>query len=100
MTTLETLSIAPRFAGMRLDVFLAGRFAETSSDRALSRSEIQRLITEGAITLNGVTAKCSAKIKANDRIDIQSLPVRDSSLEPQALPLEILYEDADCLVIN
>jgi 23S rRNA pseudouridine1911/1915/1917 synthase len=85
---------------MRLDVFLAGRFAQAGPESALSRAEIQRLIAEGQVTLNGATTKSSARIKTNDRVDIRSLPVRATSLKPEALPLEILYEDSDCLVIN
>ena len=85
---------------MRLDVFLAGRFADAGLERPFSRAEIQRLIAEGLITLNGATAKSSAKVKTNDRIDIQTLPPRESTLMAQALPLDILYEDGDCLVIN
>ena len=94
------MSIDKNFAGMRLDVFLAGRFADGESERALSRAEIQRLIAEGLITLNGVATKSSAKVKTNDRIEIQTLPPREPSLLAQALPLDILYEDGDCLVIN
>ena len=100
MTTVGPLSIDKCFAGMRLDVFLAGRFAEAGTESALSRAEIQRLIAEGQVTLNGATTKSSARIKTNDRVDIRSLPVRETSLEAEALPLEILYEDGDCLVIN
>ena len=100
MRTVGPLSIDKSFAGMRLDVFLAGRFAEAGSDTSLSRAEIQRLIAAGQITLNGATAKSSARVKTNDRVDIRSLPARETSLKPEALPLEILYEDGDCLVIN
>jgi len=100
MMTVGPLSIDPSYAGMRLDVFLAGRFAEAGPQSALSRAEIQRLITEGQITLNGAATKSSARIKTNDRVEIRSLPVRETSLKPEALPLEILYEDSDCLVIN
>lgn len=85
---------------MRLDVFLAARLADAGLDRALSRAEIQRLITEGSITLNGARSKSSAKVKANDRIDIQALPPRETGLKAEALPLDIIYEDGDCLVIN
>ncbi len=100
MTIVGPLSIDKCFAGMRLDVFLTGRFAEAGLRSALSRSEIQRLIAEGQITLNGAVTKSSARIKTNDRVDIRSLPVRETSIKPEALPLEILYEDADCLVVN
>jgi 23S rRNA pseudouridine1911/1915/1917 synthase len=100
MASVGSLSIDKSFAGMRLDVFLASRVAEVGFDRTLSRAEIQRFIAAGLITLNGAVAKSSVKIKANDRVDIQALPPRESSVEAQALPLEIVYEDSDCLVIN
>jgi len=100
MTIIGPLSIDKSFAGMRLDVFLTGRFAEAGPENALSRAEIQRLIAEGQITLNGASTKSSARIKTNDRVDIRSMPVREIGLKPEALPLEIIYEDGDCLVIN
>jgi len=100
MTIVGPLSIDKNFAGMRLDVFLAGRLAEAGPERALSRAEIQRLIAEGQVTLNGAMTKSSARVKLNDRIEIRSVPARETSLKPEALPLEILYEDSDCLVIN
>jgi 23S rRNA pseudouridine1911/1915/1917 synthase len=100
MTTVGPLSIDKNFAGMRLDVFLAGRFAEAGPESALSRAEIQRLIAKGQVTLNGAMTKSSTRVKTNDRIDIRSFPARESSLKPEELPLEILYEDGDCLVIN
>lgn len=100
MTTVGAFSIDKSFAGMRLDVFLAGRFAKAGTESALSRAEIQRLIAEGQVMLNGTTTKSSVRIKTNDRVDIRSLPVRETSLKAEALPLEILFEDGDLLVIN
>lgn len=95
------LLIDERLAGARLDLFLAGRFHSAGDlGEALSRSEIQRLISEGQITLNGVRAKPSTRIRSNDQIDIRLLPPRDSTVHPEALPLDILYEDGDCVVIN
>lgn len=88
-------------AGSRLDLFLADYFNPAkSSERRLSRSEIQRLICEGQITLNGAKTKASARIRPNDQVDIRLLPPRDSTLVSEALPLEILYEDADYIVVN
>lgn len=88
-------------AGTRLDLFLADHFKRAkSSERGLSRSEIQRLIGEGQITLNGAKTKSSTRIRSNDQIDIRLLPPCDATLSSEALPLEILYEDADCIVIN
>jgi 23S rRNA pseudouridine1911/1915/1917 synthase len=97
----QHLLIEDRFAGTRLDLFLAGHFDSASIAGArLSRAEIQRLIAEGQITLNGGRAKPSARIRANDRIDVRLAPPRDSTIRPEALPLDVLYEDADCIVIN
>jgi len=100
MTTIGSLLIDEKFAGMRLDQYLARRFTEAEAECALSRAEIQRLVAGGQITLNGATTKSSARIKTNDRIDVRSLPARETQLQPEALPLDILYEDGDCLVVN
>jgi 23S rRNA pseudouridine1911/1915/1917 synthase len=97
----ELLVIDDAAAGMRLDLFLAGHFSKVAVfGAALSRSEIQRLISEGQITLNGKKTKASARIRSADRIDICFVPPRDSKIASEALPLEILYEDDDCIVIN
>ena len=96
----EALSIDKNSAGMRLDIFLTNRFAQTEPDKALSRAEIQRLISKGFIKLNGAIVKRSVRVKVNDRIEVQSLPRPLTSVEAQPLPVEILYEDMDCLVLN
>ena len=87
-------------AGMRLDLFLTHRLLHESPMSKVSRSEIQRLIGEGDVTLNGGRAKPSARLRVNDRVRIQTCAPRASTLEPEALPLDILYEDDDCIVIN
>lgn len=98
--TLRELVIDGRSAGMRLDLFLARELAGLEATPGPSRAEIQRLILEGQITLNGAPAKASARLKLNDRIAIRLLPPRETHLQAEALPLDILYEDADCLSIN
>jgi 23S rRNA pseudouridine1911/1915/1917 synthase len=94
----QQLVIDGRSAGMRLDLYLAHHLAEIPS--RLSRGAIQKLIAEGQITLNGVPAKASTRVKFNDRVNIQPVPPRESRLRSEELPLEILYEDHDCIVIN
>ena len=99
--TAEHVLIDSSSVGMRLDLFLSRYFnPQAESQSGFSRSGIQRLIAEGQITLNGAAAKPSARLKLNDRIDIRPLPPREAELEAEALPLNILYEDADCIVIN
>ena len=99
-TNVDPLSIDQTAVGMRLDLFLVNRWAKAQAQSGLSRAEIQRLIDEGQITLNQAPAKASARLKMHDRIDIRQLPAREVSLKAEALPLEILYEDSDCLVLN
>ena len=81
-------------AAARLDAFLAGRLPE------LSRSRIQALIREQFIIVNGQPAKPRDAVKAGDRIAIalpEALPLDNA---PQDIPLEILYEDDDLIVLN
>jgi 23S rRNA pseudouridine1911/1915/1917 synthase len=82
--------------GLRLDLYLVQRF----SSAGFTRAEIQRLIDEAQVTVNGRYAKASTRIKLQDLIQLRSLPLRDSALRPENLPLEILYEDSHCMVIN
>jgi 23S rRNA pseudouridine1911/1915/1917 synthase len=81
-------------AGERIDAFLASRLAE------LSRSRIQTLIREQFIQLNGQTAKPRDAVKIGDTITIvlpKAVPLQNA---PQELPLEILFEDEELIVIN
>ncbi|HTN71119.1 MAG TPA: RluA family pseudouridine synthase [Methylomirabilota bacterium] len=87
-------------AGTRLDLFLTRHFLNESQSPGFSRAEIQRLIVAGKITLNGNRVKSSVRVRSNDLVQVQSLPSRETSLEPEELPLSILYEDDDCIVIN
>ena len=83
--SIQHLLIDVGSAGTRLDLFLADHFkrARDPGERGLSRSEIQRLIGEGQITLNGAKTKASARIRPNDQIDIRLLPPRDATSLPK-----------------
>lgn len=95
------LVIDDQASGTRLDVYLAGkRIFQERLEATLSRSEIQRLIAEGQITVNGVPAKSSLRIKSKDCIEIALIPPRDAKIGRENLPLDILYEDGDYIVIN
>jgi 23S rRNA pseudouridine1911/1915/1917 synthase len=99
--TLDQLRVDESAAGMRLDLFLARQFMAGSRPRlGLSRAAIQKLIAEGQITLNNSVTKASARVKSDDLIDICFLPPRETGLRAEALPLDILYEDFDCVVVN
>lgn len=82
-------------ANMRLDRFLSEQMPD------LSRSYIQRLITEGNVSRDGKTAtSSSAKVRPGSPITISIPPPETIELEPEAIPLSIVYEDDDVLVID
>ncbi len=81
-------------AGERIDAFLAARLAD------LSRSRIQALIREQYIQINGHPAKPRDAVKPGDRISIivpEAVPLDNA---PQDIPLDILFEDDDLVVLN
>ena len=80
--------------GQRLDRFLDGHCAE------LSRSRIQALISEGHVTLDGRAAKPSTKIRYGQTVLLRIPEPVESTLEPQHIPLSIVYEDSDLLVVD
>ncbi len=97
--SLQQLIIDDRAAGVRLDVFVTRNFTEGQLS-SFTRSGVQKLIGGGQITINGQKSKPSARLKINDLVEIQNLEPRRTILEPEALPLQIIYEDQDCIVIN
>jgi 23S rRNA pseudouridine1911/1915/1917 synthase len=66
----------------------------------LSRSRVQRLITDGHLTIGGVTLKARSVVRAGDALDLFVPAAEPADIEPEAIPLEVLYEDPDVLVVN
>jgi 23S rRNA pseudouridine1911/1915/1917 synthase len=81
-------------AGVRLDLFLANEYED------LSRSRIQKLISDRNILVDGRPTKPSHKIKAKERITIEVPALEELCLEPENIPLDIPYENSDLLVVN
>ena len=69
-------------------------------DENYSRTVIQRLIEEEKIMVNSKKVKPSYKVQDEDKIEIQEEPARDIELKAQDIPVEIIYEDNDIIVIN
>ena len=94
--TLETANHEYRVAAdeFRLDQFLVGR------DTGLTRSRLRRLIVEGQVLVNGATAKPSNKVKAGDLVSLSVPPPRPSSLVPQDIPVTVVYQDENLVVID
>jgi 23S rRNA pseudouridine1911/1915/1917 synthase len=78
----------------RLDKYLGGRLSN------FSRTMLQKLIVEQAVTINGKSAKPSTKITPGDTIDLILPPPPAKEFIPEDIPLNIIYEDDDMLVIN
>ena len=84
---------APR-DGARLDRFLA------DMARDLSRSRVHSLIEAGEVSINGSPVRPSQKVKAGDRVSLRVPPVRDLQLTPQDIPLSIVYQDSELVVLD
>lgn len=92
--------VSTEYSGLRLDLFLARHLRDFRGDEGPSRSNIQRWISSGEVKVNGKMTKPAARLKADDLIEIHWLPPEETPLKPEALPLNVLYEDEDCIVIN
>lgn len=78
----------------RLDVYLQQRLA------GISRSKIQQLIDLGGVTVNGRVPKASTTVARGDVIDVILPAPAIRTIEPENIPLDVLYEDEDFIVIN
>jgi 23S rRNA pseudouridine1911/1915/1917 synthase len=97
---LQRAVVGEKASGMRLDVFLTQHFNKEIERYGLTRSRMQRLIEEGVITVNGALAKSSRRLKPTDSVELGRIPAIGTKLTAEAVPLDIIYEDGDCVVIN
>ncbi len=65
-----------------------------------TRSYIQKLISEDKIKVNGKSIKASYKVKKNDVIEIEEVEVKDAEILPEDIPLDVVYEDEDIVIVN
>ena len=79
---------------IRLDKIIA------SIDNSISRTSVQRLIEEGKILVNEKQEKPSYKVNEGDIIKIEKEEPQEIDLKPQEIPIDIIYEDKDILIIN
>ncbi len=78
----------------RIDVYISG------IDDKYSRTAVQRLLEEKKIEVNGKMIKPSYKVQIGDQIEIEEEEPKESKIQAQEIPLEILYEDNDIVVVN
>ena len=81
-------------AGQRLDIYLDKKFSDKS------RSHIQKIISEGKVTIDGRTVKPSYKLSGGENIFVEEIEPVDIEYLPENLPLNIIYEDSDIIVVN
>ncbi len=81
-------------AGKRIDAYLS------SKNEDISRVAIQRLIEEEKILVNGKKTKASYKVQENDKITQEEEKPQEINLKAQDIPIEIIYEDDDIIVVN
>ncbi len=80
--------------GKRIDAYLSEKLED------VSRVAIQRLITNGKVFVNNKTVKASYKVQAGDMIQVEEEMPVDISIKAQNIPLDIIYEDKDIIVVN
>lgn len=90
---MSTAFIADR-ADERLDLFLVRRLPD------LSRSYAQRLIVDGQVTVDGTARKANYKLRGGEEIVCTMPPAEEIEICAEDIPLDILYEDADIIVVN
>ena len=81
-------------AGLRLDKWLTEQLPD------MTRSAVQNLIEQGAVTCKGAALSKRAKLNVGDEVLVSLPEVKQLDVQPEAIPLEIVYEDQDLLVIN
>ena len=91
---MKTIKINEESVGKRIDSFIP------SIKKDISRSMVQKLIKEENIKVNGKETKHSYKLKLNDEIEISIPEAKEIDLKAQDIPLDIIYEDDDIIVIN
>ena len=89
-----TLTAEQEDEGLRIDSWLNAR------ESSLSRSYIQKLIRGGAVLVNGRTVRSSYLLHAGDSVEAELPEARALEVQPEDIPLDILYEDTDLLVVN
>lgn len=93
---LREITVPPAQHGLRADKVLAECVAE------FSRSYLQQLLAQGAVTLNGrVLVKPATKVAAGDRMVLEMRPTQQSmAFQPEDMALDVVYEDEHLLVVN
>lgn len=94
MGEVRTFRVRAEEAGSRLDQLIVAQAPD------LSRSRVQALIGEGRVTVEGVVRKASSRVRAGETVCLEIPPRPPVAFTPEAIPLEIVYEDEAVIVLN
>lgn len=87
-------TIEPSDAGERIDKYIS------LQNEDWSRSQVQTWIKEGRVTVDGEPVKSNYKLQAEDELTLRVPPPREMAILPEPMPLDIVYEDSDVVVVN
>ena len=91
---LQRLEVSSEDAGIRIDKYLAEQLPD------ITRSYLQKLLKDGSVQMNGKPVKASAKTVAGAAIELTIPEPEEPEILPEDIPLDILYEDSDVILIN
>lgn len=91
---MEKLFFTIEKGGERIDKYLSEQLED------MTRSYIQKLIKENMVRVNGMAVKSNFKLSASDQIEVEIPELKEPDILPENIPLDILYEDQDILVVN
>lgn len=94
MSTEKTIDFTCDTPGVRLDIYLTSRLPD------YNRSQIQSLLKRGLITVNEAVVKAGYNLKAGDSVKVTLPALSPNTLEPQHIPLKIVYQDKDIIVVD
>lgn len=91
---MDEIRIIAEESGERIDALLA------QNADGISRSAVQRLIDEGAVTVGGVAVRKNYRCEAGDEIVLRLPTVEETELIAENIPLDVVFEDGDVIVVN
>ena len=91
---METYKVKPEEQGKRLDTYV------TNQNNELTRTAVQRLVEQEKILVNGKKKKVAYKVTEGDMITIEETEAKTIKLKAQEIPIDIIYEDKDIVVVN
>jgi len=86
--------VPPDASGARLDRFLSERLSD------VSRSQLQRLIERGGVTVDGKSTRSAERLKAGQVVQVETPQPEPAGIVPTAIPLDVVYESAEFVVLN